>query len=344
MIYDLLNALFGKTVFTMKAIACAKTGSPYSLELENPQPGPQDLLVEVKGVSVNPVDLKVRARMQDGDTPKVIGYDAAGIVREVGGEVSGFRVGDEVFYAGDVTRSGTNAEFHLVDERIAGKKPTSLGFAEAAGFPLTSITAWEMLFDSFDLKQGAGAGDSLLVIGGAGGVGSILIQLAKRLTGLRVIATASRPETVDWVRKMGADEVINHRKPLAGQMTDLGISPRYVASLNGTEGHFPAIVELIRPRGHIAVIDDPMSLNIKSMKLKALTFSWEYMFARSMFQTDDIGKQRELLDRVSGMIDAGELVSTVTNNLGGLNLESLKDAHRLQESGSVIGKNVLEGF
>ncbi|MEM9159829.1 MAG: zinc-binding alcohol dehydrogenase family protein, partial [Verrucomicrobiota bacterium] len=265
-------------------------------------------------------------------------------VRQIGPKVTGFAEGDEVFYAGDITRSGSNAEFQAVDERIVGRKPKSLDFAKAAGMPLTSITAWELLFDCFKLREGDGDGESILIIGGAGGVGSILIQLAKKLTKLKVIATASRSDTVDWVRKMGADAVINHRESLVDQMKELGIQPHFVASLNGTDGHFPSIVELIKPRGHIALIDDPEGLNINTIKLKALSFSFEFMFTRSMFQTGDISKQSELLNRVSEFLDDGTLIPTVTNNLGPLSVETLKEAHIQQESGRVIGKNVLDGF
>ena len=334
----------------MKAIGYNQAGpitAPDALiefETETPEIGPRDLLVEVRGISVNPVDVKVRANMAPDKGTKVIGYDAAGVVREVGSDVSNFKVGDEVYYAGDLTRPGTNSELHVVDERIVGKKPKSLGFAEAAGFPLTSITAWEILFDSLALKEGEGRGETLLIIGAAGGVGSILIQLAKKLTGLTVIATASRPDTTAWVKKMGADHVINHHEPLVDQVKALGLEPCYVASLNGTDGHFPAIVELIKPRGHIALIDDPQSLDINSIKPKALSFSWEFMFTRSMFQTNDIEKQHELLNRVSEFIDDGRLISTVTNNLGKVSVETLKKAHVQQESGRVIGKNVLDGF
>lgn len=337
----------------MKAIGYKQAGSITAteslieIEADKPEIGSHDLLVEIKGISVNPVDVKVRAAPQLGPEQghtKIIGYDAAGIVREIGSDVSKFKIGDEVFYAGDFTRPGTNSELHVVDERIVGKKPNSLNFADSAAFPLTSITAWEILFDSFALKENDGNGDSLLIIGAAGGVGSILIQLAKKLTGLTVIATASRPETIEWVKKMGADHVINHRESLVDQVKDLGFQPRYVASLNGTEEHFSGIVELIKPRGHIALIDDPQSLDINSIKLKALSFSWEFMFTRSMFQTDDIEKQHELLNRVSELIDDGKLISTVSNNLGKLSVESLKEAHVQQESGRVFGKNVLNGF
>jgi len=315
-----------------------------NFEANTPELKPRDLLVEVRGVSVNPVEVKVRAAVPPDEGTKVIGYDAAGIVRQTGRDVSLFNVGDEVFYAGDITRPGTNAEFHAVDERIVGKKPSSLGYAEAAGLPLTSITAWELLFDCLKVKEGEGKGHSLLIIGGAGGVGSILIQLAKKLTELTVVATASRPETVDWVKKMGADHVINHRESLVEQMKGLGLAPQYVASLNGTGTHFPAIIELIKPRGHIALIDDPGSLDIHAIKSKALSFSWEFMFARSMYQTDDIEKQHDLLNRVSELIDDGSLISTVTHHLGKLSVETLKAAHVEQESGRVIGKNVLDGF
>jgi zinc-binding alcohol dehydrogenase family protein len=273
-----------------------------------------------------------------------MGYDAAGVVTQVGSEVSLFAVGDEVFYAGDITRPGTNAQLHAVDERIVGKKPTSMDFAEAAGMPLTSITAWELLFDSLGITEGTGQGESILILGGAGGVGSILIQLAKKLTGLKVVATASRPETTEWVKKMGTDHVINHHESLIDQLNAIDIQPLYVAALTGTDGHFSAIVELIKPRGHVAFIDDPKTLDIKVGKPKALNFSWEFMFTRSMFQMDDIEVQHQLLNRVSEMLDSGELISTVNNNLGPISVETLKAAHAEQESGRVIGKNVLSGF
>ncbi|MEL6383890.1 MAG: zinc-binding alcohol dehydrogenase family protein, partial [Cyanobacteria bacterium J06626_18] len=228
--------------------------------------------------------------------------------------------------------------------RIAGKKPASLGFAEAAGMPLTSITAWEILFDSLRLKEGEGSGESLLVIGGAGGVGSILIQLAKKLTELTVVATASRDDTRAWVEKMGADQVINHRNPLDEEIKALGVSPRYVASLTHTQQHFASTVELIKPRGHIALIDDPDALDITALKPKALSFSWEFMFARSMFQTDDMDAQHKLLNRVSALLDDGTLLPTVNNRGGTLNAENLRAAHELQESGKAIGKTVLDGL
>ena len=334
----------------MKAIGYNTPGSITAqnalveFEAATPEIGARDLLVEVKGVSVNPVDVKVRAGSPADNGTRIIGYDAAGVVKQIGSDVSLFKVGDEVLYAGDITRSGTNAALHAVDERIVGHKPKSLDFAESAGLPLTSITAWELLFESLAVKEGGGEGEAILIIGGAGGVGSILIQLAKKLTKLTVVATASRGDTFEWVEKMGADHVINHRESLVDQLKALNIEPLYVAALNGTEQHFPAIVELIKPRGHVAIIDDPESLDILSGKAKALSFSWEFMFARSMHQTNDMIKQHELLNRVAALIDDGTLKSTVTNNLGALSVESLKAAHELQESGRVIGKNVLGGF
>jgi NADPH2:quinone reductase len=265
-------------------------------------------------------------------------------VQAVGSETTRFKPGDEVFYAGDITRPGSNAEFQLVDERIVGRKPSSLDFAEAAGIPLTTITAWEILFDNFGLKEGEGEGDALLVIGGAGGVGSILIQLAKQLTGLEVIATASRPDTRAWVEKMGANHVVNHRNPLDEEMKALSISPRYVAALTNTDEHIASIVELIKPRGRIALIDDPQSLDIMPLKFKALTLSWEFMFTRSMFQTEDMDVQHKLLNRVADLLDDGTLISTVNQHFGTMNVENLRRAHELQESGAAIGKTVLDGF
>lgn len=331
----------------MKAFGYRAAGAADTLEIidaDRPKVRPRDLLVEVRGVSVNPVDVKLRAAVQPEGGARILGFDAAGVVVAVGDTVTGYAVGDEVFYAGDVTRAGTNAALHAVDERIVGRKPASLDFAEAAGLPLTTITAWEMLFESFRLTEGGGTGQTLLVIGGAGGVGSILIQLAKTLTGLTVIATASRPETQDWVRKMGADHVVDHRGDLAAQVAELGMAPGYVAALTATDQHWPAIIELIAPRSQIALIDDPEALDIKPAKPKALSIHWEFMFTRSMFETGDIGAQRELLNRVSEMIDAGRLQSSVTERLGPLSIEALRAAHLRQESGRVIGKQVLGGL
>ena len=344
------------TIIMMKAIGYSVKDLPAKDSLvmfETPKPtklGERDVLVRVKGVSVNPVDVKVRSWFgpDEGQTHKILGYDAAGIVVEVGSAVQSLAVGDEIYYSGEFTKPGTNSQFHVVDERLAGRKPTTLSFAESAALPLTSITAWELLFDSLQLQEGDGKGESVLVLGAAGGVGSILIQLAKKMTKLTVITTASRPDTIDWVKKMGADHVVNHRESLVEQIDKLDLNnkaPKYVIGLNGTEQHFGSIVELIQPRGHIAIIDDPKTLDIAkfpTFKLKALSFSWEFMFARSMFQTDDMDAQQKLLNRVAEMVDDGTLVSTTTQNLGPLTVESLMKAHELQESGKVFGKNVLE--
>ncbi|MEL6940450.1 MAG: zinc-binding alcohol dehydrogenase family protein [Cyanobacteria bacterium J06598_1] len=334
----------------MKAIGYQQAG-PISaenalieFETDEPKLGPHDLLVEVRGISVNPVDVKVRASAQPDDEPRILGFDAAGIVKEVGSQTSKFKPGDEVFYAGDITRPGTNAALHAVDERIVGRKPSSLNFTEAAGMPLTSITAWEILFDSFGLKEGEGEGEALLIIGGAGGVGSILTQLAKQLTKLTVVTTASRDDTRAWSQKMGADHIVNHHNPLDKEMEALGISPRYVAALTHTGSHYEAIQALIKPRGHIALIDDPESLDILPLKYKAISVSWEFMFTRSMFQTEDIDEQHKLLNRVSELLDDGTLISTVNNQGGTLTAENLRAAHELQESGKAIGKTVLEGI
>lgn len=320
------------------------TGALTLFDAPRPDLRPHDLLVEVRGVSLNPVDVKLRANRPPLDGIDILGFDAAGVVVETGPEVTRYAPGDEVFYAGDVTRPGSNAAFQAVDERIVGRKPRSLDFTEAAGIPLTAITAWEMLFDSFRLNEGDGAGKSLLVIGGAGGVGSILIQLARKLTGLTVIATASRPETQDWVRKMGAHHVIDHRGDLEQQLRDLGEAPGYVSALTATDQHWPAIIASIAPRGKIAMIDDPESLDISAAKPKALSIHWEFMFTRSMFETADMGVQRDLLNRVSAMLDDGTLLSTVTERAGAMSVETLSAAHRKQESGRVIGKQVLSGF
>jgi len=331
----------------MKAFGYERAGSAdvlTAIDTARPAIGPRDLLVAVKGVSVNPVDVKLRAAAAPEGGARILGFDAAGIVVETGAEVTAFKPGDEVFYAGDVTRPGTNAELHAVDERIVGRKPASLDFTEAAGLPLTSITAWDILFDSFRLAEGGGAGDSLLVVGGAGGVGSILIQLARKLTGLTVIVTASRPETRDWVTRMGAHHVIDHREPMAEQVAELGLAPRYVAALTATDTHYPDILKLIAPRGQIALIDDPARLDIAPAKPKAITISWEFMFTRPMFATADMHVQRDLLNRVSALVDDGTLVSTVTEQAGKLGPEALRAAHVRQESGRVIGKQVLKGI
>ncbi|QAY76244.1 zinc-binding alcohol dehydrogenase family protein [Sphingosinicella sp. BN140058] len=317
------------------------------VDMPAPVPGPRDLIVRVKAVSVNPVDVKVRAAAQpDAGEPKILGWDAAGIVEAVGPEVSLFAVGDEVFYAGDITRPGTNAQLHAVDERIVGHKPKTLGWAEAAALPLTAITAWELLFERLLVPYGRKtAAGTLLVINGAGGVGSILIQLARRLTGLTVIATASRPETVQWVTGMGAHHVIDHHQPLDAELARVGIGEiDFVAGLTATEKQLPFFPKIVAPQGRIALIDDPESFDIAPLKRKSITVSWELMFTRPMFGTKDMIEQHRLLEEVANLVDAGVLRTTLTETLSPIDAANLKKAHALVESGRAIGKTVLVGF
>jgi NADPH2:quinone reductase len=315
------------------------------IELAKPEPRGRDLLVEVRAVSVNPVDTKVRRRAKpEPGSWKVLGWDAAGIVAAVGPDVTLFGPGDAVFYAGALTRPGTNAEFHLVDERIVGRKPASLTWSEAAALPLTAITAWEALFDRLDIRKPVpGAASSVLIIGGAGGVGSIAIQLVRQLTDLTVVATASRPETQAWVRELGAHHVIDHAKPLAPQIAALG-APGFVFSTTNTDIHLAAIAELIAPQGRFALIDDPATLDVNPFKRKSVSVHWEFMFTRSMFETADIGAQGALLNEVARLVDAGTLRTTLAESFGRIDAASLRRAHALIESGRAKGKIVLEGF
>ena len=316
------------------------------LEIDKPAPQGRDLLVQVKAISVNPVDYKVRKRADPpaGET-KILGYDATGVVAAVGPGVTLFKAGDEVWYAGSIIRQGTNSEFHLVDERIVGRKPRSLDFAAAAALPLTSITAWEMLFDRFAIAQGGGEGKALLIIGGAGGVGSITIQLARALTRLTVIATASRPQTQAWCKELGAHHVIDHAKPMGEQLK--GIGHRFVDYIFGvTESglHFDTICDVIAPQGKFGLIDDPKSLDVAKLKGKSASLHWEAMFTRSTFQTADMDAQHRLLNEVAAMVDKGTIRTTVAENFGKINAANLRRAHAQVESGTTRGKIVLEGF
>jgi len=316
------------------------------LQIDKPAPQKRDLLVQVKAVSVNPVDTKVRKRADPpGGEAKILGFDATGVVAAVGPDVTLFKAGDEVWYAGSIIRPGTNSEFHLVDERIVGHKPKSLDFAAAAALPLTSITAWEMLFDRFAIAQGGGEGKSLLIVGGAGGVGSIAIQLARMLTRLSVIATASRPETRDWCKKLGAHHVVDHSKPMGEQLK--GIGHRFVDYIFGvTESgqHFDTICDVIAPQGRFGLIDDPKSLDVAKLKGKSASLHWEAMFTRSTFQTADMDAQHRLLNEVATMVDKGTIRTTVAENFGKINAANLRRAHAQVESGTTRGKIVLEGF
>lgn len=303
------------------------------------EPRGHDLLVEVRAVSVNPVDAKLRAAAAPAGEPRVLGFDAAGVIRARGSQAHLFGDGEEVFYAGAVNRPGSNAQFHLVDERIVGRKPKNLSFAEAAAMPLTSITAWEALFDRLRVRDGA-----LLVIGGAGGVGSMAIQLARARTGLRVIATASRPETRAWCLEMGAHDVLDHSGDLVAQAKALGVAIPYIFSTTQTVKHWRALCEIVAPQGAICAIDDFQSLEIGRLKPKAASFHWEAMFARSIFATPDITEQHKLLNDVAGLLESGKVRHTLTRHLGRITAANLLTGHALVESGTMIGKAVAEGW
>ncbi|MBY5321185.1 zinc-binding alcohol dehydrogenase family protein [Rhizobium leguminosarum] len=337
----------------MRAVAY-KTPQPISaetslidVELPMPEAGGHDLLVEIKAVSVNPVDVKVRAHSAPpADELKVLGWDAAGIVKAIGADVTLFKPGDEVFYSGVISRPGSNAEFHLVDERIVGTKPKSLDFAAAAALPLTSITAYEALFDRLKVQDAvSGAGRSILIIGGAGGVGSIAIQIARALTDLTVIATASRPETQDWVKELGAHHVVDHSRPIAPQVAALRIgAPGFIFSTTNTDSHIGDIVEAIAPQGRFALIDDPKTLDIVPFKRKAVSVHWELMFTRPLYGTPDMIEQHKLLNKISELVDAGKIRTTLSEIVGPINAANLKTAHAMVESGRMKGKAVLAGF
>ncbi len=339
---------------TMKAVGLTRylpIENPESLVdvvVEKPRATGRDILVKVMAISVNPVDTKVRApKDRVEEVPKILGWDVAGIVEEAGPDCSLFRPGDEVFYAGSIARQGGNSEYHLVDERIVGRKPASLNFAEAAALPLTSITAWEALFTRMSISQDPSANEkkSLLIIGAAGGVGSIAIQLAKQ-AGLIVIGTASRPETVEWVKSMGADYTINHHDPLLPQLEAIGFSSvPYIFCLNALEKHWAGISEAVSPQGVVCAIDDPTSpLNLKLLKQKSATFVWEFMFTRSLYETDDMIEQHLLLNLIADAVDHQKLKTTLSEVLGPISAEHLRQAHKLLESNRTIGKVVLENF
>lgn len=336
----------------MKAIGYTDAGSIdrtdalIDLELPVPDPGPHDLRVRVAAVSVNPVDTKIRKnRAPQSGTPGVLGWDATGMVDAVGSKVQGFAAGDRVFYAGAIDRPGTNAEFHLVDARIVSRAPATLSNAEAAALPLTAITAWELLFDRLGIAQGGGAGQTLLITGAAGGVGSVLIQLARTLTQLTVIGTASRAESAEWVKTLGVHHVIDHTRPLFPQLQALGLeNVDMVASLTNTADHFDDIVASLAPQGKLALIDDFQTLDIMKLKNKSISLHWELMFTRSLHQTTDMPEQGKLLGKVAQLVDAGRIRTTVNQHFGVINASNLMRAHALLESGRSRGKIVLEGF
>lgn len=335
----------------MKAIgftACRPVEDPDALlDLDIPAPGEpagHDILVEVRAMSVNPVDTKRRRSEEPKDGPRILGFDAAGVVRAVGPLCTLFRPGEEVFYAGVVNRPGSNAELQLVDERIVGRKPRTLTFAEAASLPLTTITAWEGLHDRLGIHEGAGEGQALLVIGGAGGVGSMVIQIARQRTALTVVATASRPETAQWCRDLGAHHVVDHRQDIAAQLKAIGVKPRYVFSTNTTARNWDQIVASVAPQGAIVLIESQAPIDARQLMPKSVSLHWELMFTRAIFGTPDMIEQHHLLDAVSEMVDHGRIRHTMTRNFGPASAERLREAHALVESGTMIGKVVLEGL
>jgi zinc-binding alcohol dehydrogenase family protein len=336
----------------MKAIGYRQAGpidrndALIELDLPVPQPGPQDLLVRIAAIAVNPVDTKIRRNRAPAEgQSEVLGWDAVGVVEQMGAEAAGFAVGDRVYYAGAVNRPGCNAEFQLVDHRIAARTPSSLSDAEAAALPLTTVTAWELLFERLGVAEGGGKGQSLLVIGAAGGVGSILVQLARQLTELTVIGTAARAQSADWVRQLGAHHVIDHSQPMLPQLAQQGLEAvTMVASLTHTKEHFEQYVECLAPQGKLALIDDFDTLDILKLKPKSISLHWEFMFTRSLHQTPDMAEQGRLLARVAELVDAGTLRTTLGEHYGVINAANLKRAHRLLESHQARGKIVLEGF
>ncbi|MDY7396087.1 zinc-binding alcohol dehydrogenase family protein [Aureibaculum sp. 2210JD6-5] len=315
-------------------------------ETKTPTPTGRDLLVKIEAISVNPVDYKIRENSAKGkilNTPKIIGWDAVGTIEAVGDKTELFNVGDTVFYAGDITRPGTNAEYQLVDERIVGKRPTNISLEEAAAMPLTSLTAWEILFDRIRISSEKDKGKSILIIGGAGGVGSIAIQLAKKVAGLNVIATASRPETIEWSKKMGADYVVNHYD-LVNEVHKAGFKEvDFILDFVDVDLYWDAFVELIKPQGRIGSISDPAKpVNLKQLKSKSVSFHWELMFTRSMFNTYDMIEQHHIFNTLADLLDDGTIQSTLTTTLNGFSVENLKKAHTYQETGKAIGKTVIK--
>ena len=340
-----------KAIGYTQPLSIEDSQSLIDIELPQPRAAGHDLLIRISAIAVNPVDYKIRQNMSANDNEyKVLGWDAVGEVIATGESVTQFSAGDMVYYAGDLNRQGSNAEYQLVDERIVAKKPKSLSNSEAAALPLTTITAWELLFEHLGIKQQSPSDKNrteeiILVVGAAGGVGSILLQLARNITGATIIATASRESSQAWVKKLGAHHVIDHTKPLQPQVEALNIGQiTHVASLNSTNSYFDSYIDLLIPFGKIAIIDDPKSLDVMKMKNKSLSFHIEFMFARSMHKSTDMKEQGHLLSRVADLIDQGYIQTTVGEELGLINAKNLRAAHKALESGKSIGKIVLEGF
>jgi len=335
-----------KAIGFKQSLPISAEDSFIAFETEKPSPKGFDLLVKISAISVNPVDFKIRQNAAKDtvlDTPKIIGWDAVGVVEAVGEKTSKFKVGEEVYYAGDLTRSGSNAEYQLIDERIVGRKPKSLTNAEAAAIPLTALTAWESLFDRIKINPEKDKGKAVLILAGAGGVGSIGIQIAKKVAGLTVIATASREESANWCKEMGADYVVNHYN-LKAELEEIGYKEvDYILDFVNINSYWETAIALIKPQGHIVSItgsSEPLDLSL--LKTKSVSFSWEFMYTRSMFTTDDIEQQHQILNEVAALFDAGTFKSTLTTTLEGFTVENLKKAHEMQESGKTIGKTVIQ--
>lgn len=336
-----------KAVGSYKALTVNEEEAFLDVEIDTPEVSGRNLLVAVKAISVNPVDTKIRKRPHPDETLRILGWDASGVVTAIGDEVTGFNVGDEVYYAGSITKPGSNSEYQLIDERIVAKKPSSLSHAESAALPLTTITAWEALFDRLEIsKTGADKGKSILMIGGAGGVGSIAIQLAKKLTGLNIIATASRPESSDWCKARGADYVINHYEDIQKQLAEIGhASVDYVLCLTNIAGYWKMITDVIKPQGKICTIVDFFEDgNMDLLKTKSATFVFEFMFTRSMYETDDMAEQGKLLAETAALIDKGDVITTVSEILSPINAENMRKVHATIEEGRAIGKFVIENW
>lgn len=336
-----------KAIAYRKSLPSSDAESLIDVELPQPVPEGRDLLVQVEAISINPVDTKIRQRVDPQGSDKVLGWDAAGTVVAVGGEASLFKPGDTVYYAGAVDRPGSNAQFHRVDERIVGRKPSTLDFAEAAAMPLTTVTAWELLFDRLNVCRGGDQpAGTILIVGAAGGVGSMAVQIARKLTGATVIGTASRDESQAWVRSLGAHHVVDHRRDLVAQVK--AVAPEgidYVLSLTHSEQHFDALVELLRPQGKLGLIDDPSApLDISKLKQKSISLHWEFMYTRSLFHTSDMIAQHQILNEVADLVDAAVLRSTMQVNGGIINAANLRKAHAQLESHGTMGKWVLAGW
>ena len=334
-----------KAIGFKQSLPITDANSFISFETEKPTPTGFDLLVKIEAISVNPVDFKIRqtaAKDTVLDTPKIIGWDAVGVVEAVGDKTSKFKVGDQVYYAGDITRSGSNAEYQLIDERIVGHKPKNLSIAEAAAIPLTALTAYESLFDRIKINPETDKGKTVFILAGAGGVGSLAIQLAKKIGNLTVIATASRPDSVAWCKDLGADFVVNHHN-LKEELEKIGHSQvNYILDFVDLEGYWDVAAEIIKPQGHIvSITGSSKPLNLDVLKMKSVTFSWELMYTRSMFTTEDIERQHFILNTIADLLDNGTIKTTLTTTLEGFTVDNLKKAHQMQESGKTIGKTVI---